>query len=286
MTKLRRRMIEDMVLRRLSINTQSSYVQRVAAFARYYGKSPAFLGPEHIRKFQLHMINDRKCSSSHLNVTVSALKFFYTVTLDKSWVIEQVPFSRPERKLPVILSPEEVSKFFSSVRSLKYRTIFMTIYATGLRISEATHLRVNNIDSKRMVIHVVQGKGRKDRYVMLSQILLAHLRTYWKAFTPSTWLFPGISKDKPISPSCVRHVCREARLTAGLKKEVTPHTLRHSFATHLLETGTDLRTLQILLGHKSPTMTARYTNISKKKIIATISPLDRLSDNHLHDKNN
>jgi len=284
MTELRRRVIEDMDMRKLSSNTKERYLQRITAYARHFGRSPAELGPEHIREFQLHMINEMKCSASHLNVTVSALKFLYKVTLKKAWVIDQVPFAKREKKLPVVLSREETARFLGAVKSPKYRCVLMTAYSAGLRISEATRLKIRDIDSERMVIRVENGKGAKDRYVMLSTRLLQELREYWHAYRPKFWLFPGQDENRPIAPGSVRHVCREARLLAGLSKEVTPHTLRHSFATHLLEAGVDIRTLQLLLGHKSPVMTARYLSVSTDKIVRTESPLDSLPENPPGDK--
>ena len=276
MTPLRQRMLQDMQIRNLSPNTQKRYIDRVADFAKHFGKSPEKLGPEDIRSFQLHLIQERKLSSSTLNVTVCALRFLYRICLHRDWVIERIIYAKREKKLPIVLSPEEVVLFFNAIRGAKYRAILMTIYAAGLRISEAAQLKISDIDSKRMTIRVEQGKGQKDRYVMLSPRLLNILRQYWKLYRPSHWLFPGKSADCPVSPASVRQVCREARLASGLTKEVTPHTLRHSFATHLLEAGTDLRKIQILLGHKSLVSTSRYTHVAIQNIQKTTSPFDNL----------
>ena len=276
MTRLRRRMLEDMRIRNLSENTQKRYLNRVAAFAKHFGKSPEQMGPEDARAFQLHLIQEKGLSASSLNVTVCALRFLYGATLGHKWDIERIRLARRESKLPIVLSPSEVAQFFRAIRSVKYRAILMTTYAAGLRVSEVSRLKVSDIDSRRMTIRVEQGKCRKDRYVMLSPRLLAVLREYWRSGRPSDWLFPGQGTERPVSPTTVRQVCREARLACGLKKRVTPHTLRHCFATHLLEAGSDLRTIQVLLGHRSPASTARYTHIAVGGVHKTASPLDTL----------
>ncbi len=278
MTYLRQRMIEDMQIRNLSLNTQKRYLDHVAAFAKYFKKSPEYLGLDEIRAYQLHLVQIRRLSSSSINIAVCALRFLYRITLRRDWHVERIVLARREQKLPVVLSAHEVVKFFHAIDSIKYRAILMTAYAAGLRISEVLGLKFADIDSSRMTIRVAQGKGKKDRYVMLSPKLLAILRTYWKIARPSVWLFPGQDQSQPLSPSTVRQVCQWAYRAAGLKKKVTPHTLRHSFATHLLEAGTDLRTIQVLLGHKSPVATARYTHIAITNISKTSSPLDSLPD--------
>ncbi len=276
MTPLRQRMLQEMQIRNLSPNTQKRYIDRAADFAKHFGKSPEQLGPEDIRSYQLYLIRKKRLSSSSLNVTVCALRFLYRFCLKREWAIERIVFAKREKKLPVVLSPGEVALFFDSIRSIKYKAILTTIYAAGLRVSEAAHLMIADIDSHRMTIRVEQGKGRKDRYVMLSPRLLNILRQYWKLHRPSHWLFPGKSQDEPVSTASIRQVCREACLISGLSKRVTPHTLRHSFATHLLEAGTDLRKIQILLGHKSPASTARYTHVAVQDIQQTLSPFDAL----------
>ena len=276
MTPLRQRMLQEMQIRNLSPNTQKRYIDRVADFAKHFGKSPEHLGPEDIRSYQLYLIREKRLSSSSLNVTVCALRFLYRFCLNRNWAIERIVFAKREKKLPVVLSPGEVALFFDSIRSIKYKAILTTIYAAGLRVSEAAHLKIADIDSRRMTIRVEQGKGRKDRYVMLSPRLLNILRQYWKSCRPDKWLFPGKSQDEPVSTASIRQVCREARLASGLTKEITPHTLRHSFATHLLEAGTDLRKIQILLGHKSLVSTSRYTHVAIQNIQKTTSPFDNL----------
>lgn len=276
MTPLRQRMIEDMKLRNMSAWTQEAYVRYVADFARYSGKSPDLLGPEEVRAYQVHLFKERGFCYNSLTVAASALKFFYRVTAPRDWSVEQIPVPKRPKKLPVVLSKEEVAQFFKAIKNIKYRAMFMAGYGAGLRVSEITHLRLRDIDSSRMVIHVCQGKGKKDRYVMLSPRLLAVLRIYWQATRPAHWLFPGVKPNQPCSRVSVRYACRQARLDAGLSKPVTPHMLRHSFATHLLEAGTDLRIIQVLLGHNSPRTTARYTHVSTEQLQQTQSPLDTL----------
>ena len=276
MTPLRRRMIDDMTLRNLSPQTIKAYVGRVARLARHFHTSPDQLGAEDVRAFLLHLLHERHVSQSYSNQTRSALRFFYHVTLGRDDVVGAIAPARQTRTLPVVLSTDEVERFFAAIGPLKHRAILMTAYAAGLRISEVTQLRVSDIDSSRMVIHVREGKGRKDRYVMLSPRLLEVLRTYWKAVRPHDLLFPGAHPDRPISTASVRQACYRARLLAGLGKPVTVHTLRHSFATHLLEAGTDLRTIQVLLGHRSFSTTARYVHIATASLPSISSPLDRL----------
>jgi integrase/recombinase XerD len=276
MTPLRRRMIDDMTLRNLSPKTIESYVQRISGFATYFKTSPEHLGPDDVRAYLLHLVHERHLSWSHFNQVRSALRFLYRVTLKQEWVMQDIVCAKKPRALPVVLSLDELSRFFAAITNLKHRAILMTAYAAGLRLSEVTHLRVADIDSQRMVIRVRQGKGQKDRYVMLSQNLLAVLREYWRVARPRDYLFPGVQPDAPISRRTVMNACRDAREIAGLSKTVTVHTLRHSFATHLLEAGTDLRTIQILLGHRSPVTTARYTHVATAASQSTQSPFDRL----------
>ncbi len=272
-------MIEDMGVRNLAEGTQKVYVDRVAQFAKHFGKSPELLGPEDIRSYQVYLVQQKKVSWSVLNLSVCALRFLYRITLGKDWTVQHIPYPRKERKLPVILSPAEVVQFFQAVTNLIHRVIVMTAYATGLRISEVISLQVSDIDSKRMIIHVRLGKGHKDRYVMLSPKLLVILRMYWKVVRPSSnWLFPGDKPGEHITKGSVQRACRNARLICGLNKQVTVRALRHAFATHLLEDGTDIRTIQMLLGHRSLETTQIYTHVSTQTVCATSSPLDRLPD--------
>jgi integrase/recombinase XerD len=277
MTLLRRRMIDDMGLRNLAPKTIEVYTQRVAAFARHFKRSPEALGPDEVRAYLLHLVQERHVSWSYYNQTVAALRFLYEVTLERQGVMQRIRCPKVPKKLPVVLSQDEVTRVLSAVGSLKHRALLMTAYAAGLRVSEVASLRIEDIDSKRMVIRVRQGKGRKDRYVMLSPRLLAILREYWKATRPAEWLFPGDIPGRPLTEASVQRVCVRAGRDAGLDKHVTVHTLRHSFATHLLEAGTDIRTIQVLLGHRNLKTTAIYTHVSPAAVEATHSPLDRLA---------
>jgi len=270
-------MIEDMQIRNLTLNTQRVYVEQVSRFARHFRKSPDHLGPAEIRTYLLHLANERHLAASSIIVTVSALRFLYTVTLKRRWVVEDdIPAGRQAKKLPVVLSQDEVARFLAAVGNLKHRVILTVCYATGLRISEAVRLTADAIDSRRMVIRVEQGKGCKDRYVMLPPRLLELLRDYWKRTRPGAWLFPGDRPDRPVCPLTINHTCREVRSQCGIGKPVAPHSLRHAFAVHLLEAGTDLRTIQLLLGHRNLSTTARYLLIATSKVCATASPLDSL----------
>lgn len=275
MTPLRRRMIEDMRLRNLAERTIDTYVDRVAAFARHFGTSPEHLGSDDIRAYLLHLV-EQKTSWTYFNQTRSALRFLYRTTLKRGWVDDGVVCARTPRKLPVVLSLDEVAQLFAAIKNFKHRAILMTAYAAGLRLSEVVALRAEDIDSRRMVLRVRQGKGRKDREVMLSPRLLDVLRLYWRVVRPGGYLFPGRDPDRPISHSAVQRACRAALRRSGLTKRISPHSLRHSFATHLLEAGTDVRTIQILLGHSHLSTTARYTHISSARLHGTASPLDRL----------
>jgi integrase/recombinase XerD len=275
MTPLRRRMIEDMRLRNLANRTIDTYVDRVAAFARHFGTSPEHLGSEHIRAYLLHLV-EQGASWAQFNQTRSALRFLYRTTLKRGWVDDGVVCVKTPRKLPVVLSLDEVARLFAAIGNLKHRAILMTAYAAGLRLSEVAALRVEDIDSRRMVIRVRQGKGHKDREVMLSPRLLDLLRRYWLAFQPRGYLFPGGHPDRPISHSAVQRICKAAVRASGLTKHISPHSLRHSFATHLLEAGADVRTIQVLLGHSELRTTARYTHVSSARLHGTSSPLDRL----------
>jgi integrase/recombinase XerD len=276
MSPLRRRMIEDMTVRNLSPATQRSYISAVSKFSRYFGKSPDKLELEDVRAFQVHLVSTG-ISWPGLNQIVCALRFFYGVTLGEALIPERIPYAREPHRLPVVLSADEVVQFLEAVSSLKSRAALTTAYAAGLRASEVAGLRIEDIDSARGVIEVRQGKGAKDRNVMLSPQLLGILRTYWRLARPQHYLFPGRDEDRPIDPAVLHAACRSAVKAAGLTKRVTLHTLRHSFATHLLENGTDIRIIQVLLGHSNLSSTARYTQVATHTIRTTQSPLDRLS---------
>ena len=276
MTPLRKRMTEDMTLRNFSPETQRSYIHYLAAFAKYFNSSPEDLGLESIREYQLYLIEDRKLSAESVNCFTAAARVLYTTTLELPWSRSHFPRQHVPGKIPVVLSPTEVAIFFKHIGIIKHRAVLMTCYGAGLRISEAVSLKVGDIDSSRMLIHVREGKGAQDRVTMLSPALLEMLRTYWRFQRPADWLFPAIKPHKHISAATVQQICREAAHLAGFSKRVTPHTLRHSFATHLLENGADIRIIQSLLGHKRIDTTAHYTAVTCKTVAATASPLDAL----------
>jgi site-specific recombinase XerD len=268
-------MSEDMQVRNLAPHTQRSYVRQVSQFARHFGKSPELLGPDDIWAYQLHLTRDKRLSASSILVAVAAIRFLYKITLKRDWNIDDaIPACRKPQKLPVVMSQEEVNRFLLAVESPKHRVILTVCYAAGLRVSEAVRLTPETIDSQRMVIRVATGKGSKDCYVMLSPKLLDILRAYWRKARPQHWLFPGDPPGQPISTSAVEMVCRQVRKQAAISKPVTPHSLRHAFAVHLLESGADVRTIQLLLGHRSLSTTARYLRLATSKVCATASPLD------------
>ncbi len=277
MTSLRQRMLEDMQVRNLSPNTRDSYVQQVSQFARHFGRSPEQVGPEEIRAYQVYLTNEKRLAPKSIRIAVSALRFLYTVTLKRDWPVEDViPAPKVPQKLPFVLSPDEVLYFLTCVASPKHRTILTTCYAAGLRISEVIALTGRAIDSHRMVIRIEQGKGQKDRYVMLSPKLLETLREWWRRERPRVWLFPGDRPEEHITRSAVEDACHKAQRRSRIPKPITPHSLRHAFAVHLLESGTDVRTIQLLLGHRSLATTARYLRIATSKVCSTTSPLDLL----------
>jgi integrase/recombinase XerD len=275
MSPLRRRMIEDMTIRNLSPATQQSYIHAVSKFSRYFGRSPDKLSLEDVRAYQVHLAS-KAVSWGHLNKIVCALRFFYGVTLGQATIPGRIPHAREPRKLPTVLSADEIVRFLESVSSLKSRIALTTAYAAGLRVSEVVALKLCDIDSARMVMRIQRGKGGKERYVMLSAPLLGILRSYWRLARPSLYLFPGRTEHKPIDPTVLHAACRSAAAAARLDKRVSVHVLRHSFATHLLESGTDIRVIQVLLGHENLSTTTRYTRVSIGLIAATTSPLDRL----------
>jgi integrase/recombinase XerD len=276
MTQLRQRMLEELQLRNYCAGTIRLYLHHVAAFAQHFHRSPDQLGAEEIRRYQLFLIHEKKLAWSSYNQIVCALRFFYAKTLKRTFLLQDIPFPRSEQRLPLILSPEEVAQILTAPPHLKSRALLMTIYAAGLRRSEVAGLRVRDIDSARRTITVHQGKGRKDRVVMLSPVLLDTLRQYWRQHKPKEWLFPGDNPGQPISGNDIFMVFHNAVRRAGITKKVSPHSLRHSFATHLLESGTDLRTIQILLGHRSLKTTARYLHVSQQQVRTIASPLDSL----------
>ena len=277
MTFLRQRMVEDMQVRNLSPLTQRAYLEHVARFARHFGRSPALLGPAEIHAYQVYLTNEKQLAPASIVITVAALRFLYRVTLQKTWSVEAaIPAPKVPQTLPVVLSRAEVGQFLDCVAAPMHRAILTTCYAAGLRISEAVRLTPPTIDSQRMVLRVEQGKGQKDRYVMLSPKLLQILRDWWRVSRSTPWLFPGDRPGDPITTRAVNRACRKAHRRCGIPKPITPHSLRHAFAVHLLEAGTDVRTIQLLLGHRSLATTARYLAIATTQVCATASPLDLL----------
>jgi integrase/recombinase XerD len=281
-THLRKLLLEELQRRNYSHETIRSYVHAVEDFARRFNCPPDRLGPQHIRQYQAELFQKRKLSSGTVGIRLAALRFFYTKTLRRNWSIADTPYPKRTHRLPTILSQEEVAQLIDAARTPCERILLMTLYATGVRRSELTHLKISDIDSQRMVVHIRDGKGRKDRDVMLSPKLLTALRTDWRFYhrQSSTWLFPSnYRKDRPIDTKTVWHACQKAAQRAGLQKRVHPHTLRHCFATHLYEAGTDLRAIQVLLGHEDLKDTLIYVHLAIQRLNATASPLDSLSIN-------
>jgi site-specific recombinase XerD len=281
-------MLEDMQLRNLCPETQRNYIHHIAGLARFYQTSPEHLSLEEIREYQLYLTNERSLSPQSVNQFVSAAKFLYLVTLETPWPDDPLPRARVPHRLPVVLSQPEISEFFHHVCTIRYRAALMTAYGAGLRVSEVVALHIGDIDSQRRLIRVQQGKGKKDRYAMLSPRLLEVLRCWFRSqhpagkshkTSPEDWLFPGWRQGRHMNTESLQTVCREAARAAGLSKRVTVHTLRHSFSTHLVENGTDIRILQVLLGHSRIDTTARYVQVSAQLVATTASPLDNLDRN-------
>jgi site-specific recombinase XerD len=269
-------MIEDMTVRNLSPTTRASYIHNVKKFSQYFGRSPDCLGLEEVRAYQVHLVSERIAWAT-LNQVVSSLRFFFGVTLGRKDLPERIAYARRPKTLPVILSPEEVAAFLEAVPSRRDRVALTTAYATGLRASEVVGLCTHDIDSSRMVIHVTNGKGGKQRYVMLSPKLLGILRAYWDIERPhGPWLFPGRSGEKPLDPSTLNAACAAAVEATGISKHATLHSLRHAFATHLVEQGVDVTIVQALLGHSHLSTTIRYISVATRAIAAVKSPLDHL----------
>jgi integrase/recombinase XerD len=276
MSPLRRRMIEDMTMRKFAQKTQHDYVQRVKDFANFLGGSPGSAKAEDVRSFQVHLTSNG-AGVSKINATVAALRFFFNVTLDRPDLAKPLSTIHEPRKARIILSPDEVLRFLEAAPGLKYKAAFSVAYGAGLRVSEVATLKVSDIDSKRKLLRVEQGKGRKDRYAMLSPQLLELLRDWYRVARPQGWLFPGQNPVNPMTTRQLTRACHAAAEMAGIKKRVTPHTLRHSFATHLYEQNIDIRVIQVLLGHAKLETTAIYTHVATNIIREVMSPLDRLT---------
>src|SRR5271156_4752482 len=276
MSPLRRRMIEDMTIRKFAPKTQHDYLQRVKNFATYLGRSPDTASSEDVRRYQLRLTASG-VGVPTVNQTVSTLRFLFKVTLGRPDLVERTAFVHEPRKLPVVLSPEEVARLLDAAPGLKYKAALSVAYGAGLRVSEVVALKVGDIDSKRMIIRVEQGKGGKDRNVMLSPSLLDLLRAWWKAARPQGWLFPGSDPAQPMTTRQLNRACHAAAQMAEINKRVSLHTLRHSFATHLLEQNTDVRVIQVLLGHSKLDTTAPYTRVATKTISEVMSPLEHIA---------
>jgi integrase/recombinase XerD len=279
-THLRKMMLEELQRRNYAQSTVEAYTSALRDFAKYFHKPPDQLGPEHIRQFQLYLLRDRKLAANTVKQRMAAVQFFFVRTLKRAYLREDFPYPKVPRRLPEILSQEEVTRLIDSASNLSHRAILMTLYSTGMRRSELVRLKVSDVDSRRMVIHVHQGKGSKDRDVPLSQKLLETLREYWRCVKPKTYLFPGQpgkrGSDVPLTAKAVWHACHGAVRRAGIQKKISPHSLRHSYATHLLESGADLHTIQLLLGHADIRHTTVYLHLSQRHLHAVANPLDGL----------
>jgi site-specific recombinase XerD len=273
-------MLEELQRRNYAATTIENYIHAVEEFAKYFRRPPDRLNREHLREYQAYLLRERKLEPRTVKLRVSALRFFFVKTLKRRYLLEDIPFPKVPRRLPIILSVEEVGRLLDAARNLMDRTLLMVLYSTGMRNRELRNLQVKDIDSKAMLIHIQHGKGGRDRYVPLSAKLLETLREYWRWMKPKTWLFPGTvdgwRADKPITPKVVWDACQSAAERAGLEKRVSAHLLRHSYATHLLEAGADLRTIQLLLGHVDLRHTALYLHLSRRHLQAVANPLDTM----------
>ena len=272
---LAERMKSHMVLKGLSPRTIDVYLRQMTCFVRYVGHGAASVDSEEIRSYLPHLLSERQLSQATVSQAYSALRLFYEQILGKTWEERKIPRARQRRKLPVVLSPAEVEALFAAPRNAKYRALFMTIYSGGLRVGEATHLRVDDIDSQRMLIRVRQGKGNKDRYTLLSKRALAALREYWRHERPEDWLFPGLGGERPLTASTVQKTIRRTVASAGIHKAATAHTLRHSFATHLLDAGVSLYHIQHLLGHRRAETTSVYLHLTHGDLSRIVNPMDQ-----------
>jgi len=275
---LRQRLIDDMTARRYGEKAQKAYVRHVRTFTAFLGRSPDTATKEDLRRFQLHLAQ-QQISPGSINAAIAALRFFFTVTLERPDLVRPLRTVNKPRRAPVVLSQEEVGRLLEATPSLKYKAALSVAYGAGLRVSEVANLKVSDIDSGRMMLRVEQGKGQRDRYVMLSPQLLELLRDWWRAARPPVWLFPGQNPINPITPRQLNRAVTVAKDLAGISKRISPHTLRHSFATHLLEQGADIRVIQVLLGHAKLETTALYTRVAVNTVRDIESPLERLSLN-------
>ena len=276
MGKLREQMIQDLQLKGTTPHTQHIYLREVGNLARYFSKSPDELTEQEIKEYLLHL-KGKNLADGTIRFYVAGIKFLYGTTLQQEWA-HKIKFGKRKKKLPVVLDLSEVHKLFAVTDNIKHRAILMIMYSAGLRISEVMHLKITDIDSKRMMVYVRQGKGGKDRYSILSQTALDCLRQYWRQYHPKQWLFEGQNKNAPMCYTAVRNIFCDAMKSAGITKPACPHTLRHSFATHLIESGVSLHHVQLLLGHTSPNTTTVYLHVSKVNLAQVVSPLDKTSN--------
>ncbi len=278
MSKLREQMLADLQLKGVTPRTQRTYLREVGNFAKYFGKSPEELGESEIKEYLVYLLKERNLSGSTYRVYCSGLKFLYKHTLKREYVMERILYPKRKKKLPVVLDLSEVKALFSVTANLKHKAILTITYSSGLRISEAARMKLADIDSKRMMVRIRQGKGGKDRYSLLSHTALECLRGYWRKYRPKDWLFEGMDKSRHISTSSIHQIFCNAKKRAGITKPASVHTLRHSFATHLIEGGTSLHHVQLLLGHRSPTTTTVYLHVSRLNLSQVTNPLDRATE--------
>jgi integrase/recombinase XerD len=280
-THLRQAMLEELYRRNYAASTITYYIKNVEQFARYFKRSPDRLNPTHLRTYQAHLLRQRKLAPRTVKLHVCAIRFFFNKTLRRRYLLEDTPYPKAPRRLPQVLSREEVTRLIAAAHSLTHRTMLMLLYSTGIRNAELRHLQVRDIDSRRMLIHIRHGKGGRDRYVPLSATLLDTLRAYYRWMRPTGFLFPGTvanwRTDKPLTPKVVWDACVVAARRAGLAHRVYPHLLRHCFATHLLESGADLRTIQLLLGHATLNHTVVYLHLSQRHLQGVVNPLDTMA---------
>ena len=268
-------MLADLQLRGIVPSTQKAYLREVSNFAKYFNRSPEELGEDELKEYMLYLMKERHLSDGTFRFYVTALKFLYRTTLRREWVVEKIKYPRRKRKLPVVLDLSEVESLFLVTTNLKHKAMLMITYSSGLRVSETARLKMTDIDSKRMTVRIRQGKGGNDRYSILSHTVLDHLRQYWREYRPTEWLFDGQRKDEHITSHTIQCIFYAAKKRAGITKPASIHTLRHSFATHLIEAGTSLHHVQLLLGHRSPTTTTVYLHVSRLNLAQVTSPLDR-----------
>lgn len=275
MKELRERMLVDLQLSGIKPNTQKSYLREVDNLIKYFNRSPEDLSEAELKEYLLHLIQERHLSEGTFRFYVAGLKFLYRTTLKREWLVEKIRHPRARRKLPVVLDLSEVESLFAVTTNLKHKAILMITYSSGLRASETARLKITDIDSKRMMVRITQGKGSKDRYSILARMTLEHLREYWRQYHPREWLFNGMKENDHIAISSIQQIFHQAQKRAGIVKPASVHTLRHSFATHLIEAGTSLHHVQLLLGHRSPTTTTVYLHVSRLNLAQVTSPLDK-----------